>query len=61
MTPWLTVVGIGEDGFAGLGKSARRALLGAAHIVGAERQLALLPRCVGATRACWLTRVSVPS
>ncbi|THG76081.1 precorrin-6y C5,15-methyltransferase (decarboxylating) subunit CbiE [Pseudomonas sp. A-1] len=53
MTPWLTVVGIGEDGFAGLGKSARRALLGAAHIVGAERQLALLPRCVGATRACW--------
>ena len=22
MTPWLTVVGIGEDGYAGLGKAA---------------------------------------
>ncbi|MQU50770.1 hypothetical protein GHO24_22935 [Pseudomonas sp. FSL A6-1183] len=32
MSPWLTVVGIGEDGFAGLGKNARRALLGAARI-----------------------------
>lgn len=53
MTPWLTIVGIGEDGFAGLGKAARRALLGAAHIVGAERQLALLPRCVGAERHTW--------
>lgn len=53
MTPWLTIVGIGEDGFAGLGKTARRALLGAAYIVGAERQLALLPRCVAGARATW--------
>lgn len=53
MTPWLTVVGIGEDGFAGLGKAARRTLLNAAHIVGAERQLALLPRCVGAEQHTW--------
>ncbi|WP_306290503.1 hypothetical protein, partial [Pseudomonas taiwanensis] len=34
MAPWLTVVGIGEDGFSGLGKQARRALLGAARIFG---------------------------
>ncbi|WP_241495395.1 hypothetical protein, partial [Pseudomonas oryzihabitans] len=27
MIPWLTVVGIGEDGYPGLGKQARRALL----------------------------------
>lgn len=53
MTPWLTIVGIGEDGFAGLGKTARRSLLGAAHIVGAERQLALLPRCVAGARETW--------
>lgn len=53
MTPWLTIVGIGEDGFAGLGKAARRALLGAAQIVGAERQLALLPRCVNGERLLW--------
>ena len=43
MTAWLTLVGIGEDGYAGLGKAARRALLGASCIVGAPRQLELLP------------------
>jgi len=53
MTPWLTVVGIGEDGFNGLGKQARRALLGASRIVGSPRQLALLPRCISAARQDW--------
>ena len=27
MKPWLTLVGIGEDGYPGLGKAARRELL----------------------------------
>ncbi|MFJ2984668.1 MULTISPECIES: precorrin-6y C5,15-methyltransferase (decarboxylating) subunit CbiE [unclassified Pseudomonas] len=53
MTPWLTVVGIGEDGFSGLGKQARRALLGASRIIGSPRQLALLPRCIRAARQDW--------
>ncbi|MBK0058914.1 precorrin-6y C5,15-methyltransferase (decarboxylating) subunit CbiE [Pseudomonas sp. S44] len=53
MTPWLTVVGIGEDGFSGLGKQARRALLCAARIFGSPRQLALLPRCVVGERLAW--------
>ncbi|MGE8498543.1 MAG: precorrin-6y C5,15-methyltransferase (decarboxylating) subunit CbiE [Pseudomonas sp.] len=53
MQPWLTLVGIGEDGYAGLGKAARRALLDAACIVGAPRQLALLPHCLTATREAW--------
>ncbi|QHG67236.1 precorrin-6y C5,15-methyltransferase (decarboxylating) subunit CbiE [Pseudomonas putida] len=53
MAPWLTVVGIGEDGFSGLGKQARRALLGASRIIGSPRQLALLPRCIGAERQDW--------
>jgi precorrin-6Y C5,15-methyltransferase (decarboxylating) len=53
MLPWLTVVGIGEDGFAGLGKQARRALLGATRIVGAPRQLQLLPHCLRAERLDW--------
>jgi len=53
MTPWLTVVGIGEDGFSGLGKQARRALLGASRIIGSPRQLALLPRCISAVREDW--------
>ncbi|BAN56753.1 precorrin-6Y C5,15-methyltransferase (decarboxylating) [Pseudomonas putida] len=53
MAPWLTVVGIGEDGFSGLGKQARRALLGAARVFGSPRQLALLPRCVPGERLGW--------
>jgi len=53
MAPWLTVVGIGEDGFSGLGKQARRALLGASRIIGSPRQLALLPRCISAARQDW--------
>jgi precorrin-6Y C5,15-methyltransferase (decarboxylating) len=53
MTAWLSVVGIGEDGYAGLGKAARRALLAAGCIVGAPRQLALLPHCLGAQREVW--------
>ncbi len=53
MRPWLTVVGIGEDGYAGLGKAARHALLAAELVVGSERQLALLPHCIRATRLPW--------
>ncbi|TBV05012.1 precorrin-6y C5,15-methyltransferase (decarboxylating) subunit CbiE [Phytopseudomonas dryadis] len=53
MTLWLTVVGIGEDGYPGLGKAARHALLEAGQVFGSERQLALLPRCISATRLAW--------
>ncbi|WP_347928790.1 precorrin-6y C5,15-methyltransferase (decarboxylating) subunit CbiE [Pseudomonas helvetica] len=53
MAPWLTVVGIGEDGFNGLGKNARRALLGASRIFGGQRQLDLLPVCIRGERQLW--------
>ena len=53
MIPWLTVVGIGEDGYPGLGKQARRALLEAQVVIGGPRQLALLPPCIRATREPW--------
>lgn len=53
MSAWLTLVGIGEDGFAGLGKQARRALLSARRIVGSPRQLELLPRCIVGSRVVW--------
>ncbi|RRV42308.1 precorrin-6y C5,15-methyltransferase (decarboxylating) subunit CbiE [Pseudomonas sp. o96-267] len=53
MKPWLTLVGIGEDGYPGLGKAARRALLAATRIVGAPRQLALLPPCISGEREVW--------
>jgi len=39
----VTIVGIGEDGWAGLGEGARDALRSAPVIVGSPRQLALLP------------------
>ena len=53
MTPWLTVVGIGEEGFKGLGKTARHALLSASRIIGGQRQLDLLPACIRGERQLW--------
>ncbi|KNH10290.1 Cobalt-precorrin-6y C5-methyltransferase/C15-methyltransferase [decarboxylating] [Candidatus Burkholderia brachyanthoides] len=53
ISPWLTVVGIGEDGWQGLGRPARRALLEADTIHGGERHLALLPARIAARRVPW--------
>jgi precorrin-6Y C5,15-methyltransferase (decarboxylating) len=53
MSPWLTVVGIGEDGFKGLGRNARHALLRASRIIGGQRQLDLLPVCIRGERQRW--------
>ena len=53
MSPWLTVIGIGEDGFKGLGRNARHAVLRAARIIGGQRQLDLLPVCVRGERQLW--------
>ncbi|MBK5412691.1 precorrin-6y C5,15-methyltransferase (decarboxylating) subunit CbiE [Pseudomonas sp. TH34] len=53
MSPWLTIVGIGEDGFKGLGRNARHALLRASRIVGGQRQLDLLPVCIRGERQLW--------
>ncbi|WP_144155213.1 precorrin-6y C5,15-methyltransferase (decarboxylating) subunit CbiE [Paraburkholderia sp. BCC1885] len=53
MPAWLTVVGIGDDGFAGLGRAARRALLDAAIVFGGERHLAMLPARLAARREAW--------
>lgn len=43
MSAWLTIVGMGEDGFTGLGARARAALEAAQVVVGSQRTLALLP------------------
>ncbi|WP_133645425.1 precorrin-6y C5,15-methyltransferase (decarboxylating) subunit CbiE [Paraburkholderia flava] len=53
MPAWLTIVGIGEDGFAGLGRTARRALLDASVVIGGERHLAMLPARLHARREPW--------
>jgi precorrin-6B C5,15-methyltransferase / cobalt-precorrin-6B C5,C15-methyltransferase len=53
MTAPIVVVGIGADGWAGLGASARAAVLAADEVIGSARQLALLPVEVKATRRPW--------
>ncbi|WP_426413045.1 precorrin-6y C5,15-methyltransferase (decarboxylating) subunit CbiE [Bradyrhizobium ganzhouense] len=39
--PWLTIIGIGEDGLAGLSDASRKALSKAETVFGGERHLAL--------------------
>lgn len=39
--PWLSIIGVGEDGLQGLSDSSCAALAGARHIFGAPRHLAL--------------------
>jgi precorrin-6Y C5,15-methyltransferase (decarboxylating) len=39
--PWLTIIGIGEDGLAGLSEASRKALDGAEIVFGGERHLKL--------------------
>ncbi|TDQ84589.1 precorrin-6Y C5,15-methyltransferase (decarboxylating) [Dongia mobilis] len=53
MTVWLTVIGIGEDGLAGLGEAARDALGAARVVFGGQRHLAMLPDSVLAERHPW--------
>lgn len=45
--PWLTIIGVGEDGVNGLGPAAQAALAKAEMVMGPARHLALLPalRC----------------
>ncbi|HSV30247.1 MAG TPA: cobalamin biosynthesis bifunctional protein CbiET, partial [Candidatus Omnitrophota bacterium] len=43
MTPWLTVIGIGEDGLSGLSAAARALVEGAEVLVGGDRHLAMVP------------------
>jgi len=49
--PWLTIVGIGEDGVAGLSAAARAALADAEIVTGATRHLALAGELRGAVEA----------
>ena len=39
--PWLTIIGIGEDGLAGLSDASRKALASAETVFGGERHLKL--------------------
>ncbi|XAO72484.1 MAG: hypothetical protein AAYR33_10295 [Acetobacteraceae bacterium] len=43
LAPWLSLIGIGEDGLVGLTPSARARLENARQVHGAKRHLALIP------------------
>ncbi|MBB5917040.1 precorrin-6Y C5,15-methyltransferase (decarboxylating) [Nocardia transvalensis] len=49
----IAVVGIGADGWCGLGETGRAAILGAETVFGSARQLALLPEEVTARPVTW--------
>ncbi len=48
--PWLTLIGLGEDGAAGLGREAREALAEADIVFGGERHIALVGTVPGELR-----------
>ncbi len=52
---WLSVVGIGEEGFEVLLPEARRLCEGARHILGAPRHIASLPQDLQARAEAWLS------
>jgi precorrin-6Y C5,15-methyltransferase (decarboxylating) len=52
---WLTVVGIGEDGLAGLGEAAKAAIAEATHVFGGDRHLDLAASAISGERHPWLT------
>ncbi len=43
MTPWLSIVGLGEDGLSGLSATARALVDGAEVLIGGVRHLAMVP------------------
>jgi precorrin-6Y C5,15-methyltransferase (decarboxylating) len=52
MTPWLSIVGLGEDGLAGLSPTARALFDQAEVLVGGKRVLAMVPED-GRERLAW--------
>ena len=57
MTPWLSIVGLGEDGLAGLTPAARALVDAAEVLIGGERHLAMLPDD-GRERYAWPSPLS---
>jgi len=52
-TPWLSVVGLGEDGLDVLPPAVRTLIDGAEVVIGGERHLAMLPETHSARRMTW--------
>lgn len=52
---WLTVIGIGEDGVAGLGDEAKQRIAGAEVVFGGKRHLALVASLIRGEASPWPT------
>ena len=52
MTPWLTIIGMGEDGYEPLSAAAKQALQTAEVVIGSERMFSMLP-AMRAERHLW--------
>ena len=50
---WLSIVGLGEDGWDGLSPAARALVEGAELVVGGARHLSLVPEMSGQERMAW--------
>lgn len=57
-SPWLSIVGIGEDGPDGLGKAAQAAIAGADHVFGGTRHLELAAPLIKGSAHSWLSPFS---
>ncbi|WP_440982519.1 precorrin-6y C5,15-methyltransferase (decarboxylating) subunit CbiE [Shinella sumterensis] len=53
--PWLSIVGIGEDGLAGLGDEAKAAISAATVVFGGARHLELAGSAIRGERQGWLS------
>jgi precorrin-6Y C5,15-methyltransferase (decarboxylating) len=53
MTPWLRIIGIGEDGVEGLSPAARHLIEAATLVVGGARHLALAAPVIRGERLAW--------
>ena len=54
-TPWLTIIGLGEDGLAGLGDEAKRCIASASVVFGGARHLELAAPLIAGEQRSWLS------
>jgi precorrin-6Y C5,15-methyltransferase (decarboxylating) len=56
---WLSIVGVGEDGLAGLGETAKKAIAGADFVFGGARHLELAANAIRGEARPWLSPFSL--
>ncbi|SIT69403.1 precorrin-6Y C5,15-methyltransferase (decarboxylating) [Ectothiorhodosinus mongolicus] len=57
-TPWLSIIGLGEEGVEGLSPAARQLLAQAHHVFGARRHLQLTESLIGDKGVAWKSPLS---